>query len=115
MVNFACKKFNVEEIVKCSFGLSKSEYGILKFLLSNDNKRFTTEEISRELKLDKSTIQRSIKRLHGKGLVIRGQKNQSRGGYLFFYLVKDKKIIRQMMLDVIDNWSLGVKKELINW
>lgn len=115
MVNFACKKFNVDEIVKCSFGLTKSEYGILKFLLSSNDRRFTTEEISKELGLDKSTIQRSIKRLHVKGLVVRGQKNQSRGGYLFFYRVKDKNVIRQMMVEVIDSWSLGVKKELLSW
>ena len=115
MVNFACKKFDIEEIVKCSFGLSKSEYGILRFLLSNSHKRFMTDELAKELSLDKSTIQRSIKRLHEKGLVVRGQENQSRGGYIFFYRIKNKDNIREMIVNVIDGWVEGVKKELVSW
>ena len=87
MIDFACKKFDLEEVVKCSLGLSKSEFKLLKFLIEND-KEFTTEKLSEKLKLDKSTIQRAVKKMHEKGLIRRGQINQSVGGYVFLYRIK---------------------------
>lgn len=113
-IDFACKKFDLEEIVKCSLGLSKSEYRILRFLMSKDS-RFMTDELSSELGLDKSTVQRGVKKLHQKGLVARGQINQSRGGYVFNYRIKEKSEIRKIIIDIIDGWSRGVKKEILNW
>ena len=114
MIDFACKQFDLKEIVKCSFGLTKSEYNLLRFLLEN-NKQFTTEELAKELKLDKSTIQRGVKSLHQKGLVSRGQINQSVGGYVFLYRIKDREFLIRKMVEIIDGWSEGVKKEIRNW
>ena len=114
MIDFACKKFDIEEVVKCSLGLSKSEFRLLKFLIRNE-KQFMTDELSEKLGLDKSTIQRGIKRLHQKGLVKRGQINQSRGGYVFHYIIKDKSKIRDIIINIIEGWSDGVKKEILNW
>ena len=54
MIDFACKKFDIQEVVKCSLGLSKSEFKMLKFLIENEN-QFTTEELAEALNLDKST------------------------------------------------------------
>lgn len=113
-IDFACKKFDLEEIVKCSLGLSRSEFRILKFLISND-KRFMTDELSEKLKLDKSTIQRGVKRLHQKGLLVRGQINQTKGGYVFYYRVKEKTQIRNIIIDIVEGWTKGVKKEISNW
>lgn len=114
MINFACKQFDLKEIIKCSFGLTKSEYNLLKFLLEK-NKEFTTEELSRQLSLDKSTIQRGVKSLHEKGLISRGQINQSVGGYVFLYRIKDRNFLIKKLLEIIDGWSEGVKKEIKNW
>ncbi|MDA3837135.1 MAG: MarR family transcriptional regulator [Nanoarchaeota archaeon] len=114
MINFACKQFDLEEIVKCSLGLTKSEYRLLKFLIADD-KQFTTDELAVALKLDKSTIQRGVKSLHSKGLVTRGQINQSVGGYVFLYRIKGKTHLRAIVTDIIDGWSEGVKKEIQKW
>ncbi|MBT4375949.1 MarR family transcriptional regulator [archaeon] len=114
MIDFACKKFDLEEVVKCSLGLSKSEFRLLKFLIEHD-RQFTTEELAKELKLDKSTIQRSVKNLHGKNLVIRGQINQSVGGYIFLYRIKEKNKIRKMVSDTIDNWAKVFQDKIKKW
>ncbi|MEA3414094.1 MAG: MarR family transcriptional regulator [Nanoarchaeota archaeon] len=114
MINFACKRFDIQEVVKCSLGLSKSEFNLLNFLMKYD-KDFTTKELSEELNLDKSTIQRSIKKLHEKKLVRRGQTNQSIGGYLFYYRIKDKIEIRRVISSTVENWFKIFKEELGKW
>ncbi len=111
MIDFACKKFDLEEVIKCSLGLSKSEFRLLKFLVEHE-KQFTTEELAKELKLDKSTIQRSVKKMHGKGLLTRGQINQTVGGYVFLYRIKDKNNIRKIVLGTVEGW-VGVFREKI--
>ncbi len=114
MIDFACKKFDLDEVIKCVLGLSKSEFRLLKFL-AGDMQKFTTEELSKKLKLDKSTIQRSIKKLHEKNLVSRSQINQSVGGYIFLYKIKDKDNIRKIVTETLDNWVGTFKKKLSDW
>ena len=114
MIDFACKKFDLEEVVKCSLGLSKSEFKLLKFLIENDD-QFTTDELSKKLKLDKSTIQRGVKKLHEKSLVTRGQINQSVGGYIFLYRIKNKGQIRQIILDTVDAWVNVFHEKIGKW
>ncbi|PJE81083.1 MarR family transcriptional regulator [Candidatus Pacearchaeota archaeon CG10_big_fil_rev_8_21_14_0_10_32_42] len=111
MIDFACKKFDMDEIIKCVLGLSKSEFKLLRFLSENDD-RFTTDKLSTQLKLDKSTIQRSIKKLHEKSLVTRSQINQSIGGYVFLYRIKDKEKVRQVVSETVDNWVSTLKKNI---
>jgi predicted transcriptional regulator len=114
MIDFACKKFDIEEVVKCSLGLSKSEFRLLNFFIKN-KKEFTTDELAKALKLDKSTIQRSVKKLHQKNLVTRGQINQTVGGYLFTYKIKDKQKIRKIILDTVENWVGVFREKIANW
>ncbi|MCL5730204.1 MAG: MarR family transcriptional regulator [Candidatus Pacearchaeota archaeon] len=114
MIDFACKKFDLEEVIKCSLGLSKAEFRLLKFLVEHEGK-FTTEDLSKKLKLDKSTIQRSVKKLHEKNLVSRSQVNQSVGGYIFLYSLKDKGNIRKIVTDTIDNWVNVFKSKISAW
>ncbi|HIH52384.1 MarR family transcriptional regulator [Candidatus Pacearchaeota archaeon CG09_land_8_20_14_0_10_30_9] len=114
MIDFACKKFDLDEVIKCVLGLTKSEFRLLKYLSENDSK-FTTEELSKKLHLDKSTIQRSIKKLHEKELVSRSQINQSVGGYLFLYKIKDKENIRKTVTETLDNWTNTFKKKISVW
>jgi len=114
MIDFACKKFNLDEVVKCSLALSKSDFRLLRFLMAND-RRFTTEELATELKLDKSTIQRGVKRLHEKDLVRRSQINQSAGGYIFLYQIKDKENIRKIILNIVEGWTETVRQSIKKW
>ncbi|MBS3084964.1 MarR family transcriptional regulator [Candidatus Pacearchaeota archaeon] len=114
MIDFACKKFDLDEVIKCILGLSKSEFHLLKFLSEND-KKFTTEELSKNLNLDKSTIQRSIKKLHEKNLVSRSQINQSVGGYVFLYRIKEKENIKKIVKETLDKWVETFKNKITNW
>ena len=114
MIDFACKTFDLEEVIKCSLGLSKSEFRLLKFFLER-NRRFTTGELSTNLGLDKSTIQRGVKKLHEKNLVTRSQINQSNGGYLFLYMIKDKDKIRKVILDTVNGWVEVFHEKLSKW
>lgn len=114
MIDFACKKFDIEEVVKCVLSLSKSDYKILKFLMKA-SESLTTENLATELKLDKSTVQRGVKSLHSRGLLFRSQINKTSGGYIFLYRVKEKEKIRKMISDVIDNWTRVFHEKIRDW
>ena len=114
MIDFACKKLDIEEVIKCSLALSKSDYNILKFLMKSSSPK-STEEISSKLGLDKSTVQRSVKKLREKDLLLRGQINQSIGGYLFTYRIKEKERIRKIVLDILEGWVDNVRSEIKDW
>lgn len=114
MIDFACKKLDIEEVVKCSLSLSKSDYKILKYLMGN-NSSHSTEKLASKIGLDKSTVQRSVKKLREKGLVSRGQINQSVGGYLFTYKIKEKEKIINLIIKIIDGWVENVHSEIRNW
>jgi len=49
MIDFACKKFDLKEVIRCSLNFTKTEFKILEYLMENSNKKFTTQEISKYL------------------------------------------------------------------
>ena len=115
MIDFACKKFDISDIVKCSLSLSKSDFNALKFLLKNNSEKFNTEELSKKLNLDKSTIQRTMKKLHEKNLISRSQVNSDMGGYSYYYKIKNKLEINGIILKILDNWNENVKENIKKW
>lgn len=115
MIDFACKKFDLNEVIKCSLSLSKSEFRLFNFFIKHSDRDFSTLELSQKLKLDKSTIQRGVKKLHQKGLLFRTQLNQAVGGYLFKYRIKDKKGVKKKVLDILNSWKSTVESELKKW
>ena len=115
MIDFACKKFDIEEIIRCSLNLTKTEFNIVKYLMKNSQKRFTAKEISRIFKIGLSTSQKAIKRIDKTGLIKKGQKNLKKGGYIFVYSIKEKLILKQKILNIIYNWIKKVKLELKKW
>ncbi len=114
-IDFACKKFEIEDVIKCSLSLTKSDFSLIKFLMKKESGSFTTEELSEKLGFEKSTVQRSVKKLHEKGLLFRSQKNQSSGGYIFYYQIKDKNKIREMILEIVNSWHERFKDEIKKW
>ena len=115
MIDFACKQFNLDEIIKCAFGLSKADLKIMKFLMKNENKSFTTDEISAKLLLDLTTIQRGVKKLSEKNVILRTQENLDKGGYVFIYRIKSRKAISETVMKIVNNWSKKVEYELNSW
>jgi predicted transcriptional regulator len=114
MIDFACKRFNIKEIVKCSLGLSRAEYTVLDFLM-NSKDALTTEEISKKTNLELSTVQRSVKKLHQKNVLKRRQNNLEGGGYVFIYSIENKSEMRKIILNIVHNWTKKVESELNNW
>ncbi|PIY60146.1 MarR family transcriptional regulator [Candidatus Woesearchaeota archaeon CG_4_10_14_0_8_um_filter_47_5] len=114
MINFACTAIKFEELITCSFGLTKTDYNVLLFLLSS-GESLTTQEIARTMNLERSTVQKSVKRLAEKNLVLRIQENLDAGGFLFHYQTKNKESIKQKMLKTIETWTDEVKNEIEKW
>ena len=115
MIDFACKTFNIENIIKCSLGLTKSEYKILGFFIDNPENYFTSEEISKELSLNLTTIQKAVKKLNDKKIINKYQQNLSNGGYIFIYSSNSKSEIKQVIMDTIKNWTKQVEMNMEFW
>lgn len=115
MIDFACKKFDLNEIIRCGLGLSKAELKILKFFLDNRDEFFKTQEVSKKIKLELSTIQRAVKKLYEIEIVDRKQMNLSNGGYIFTYKIKGKSIIRNKIMNILQIWNKKVEEELDKW
>ena len=115
MVDFACKEFQIEAVIKCGLNLTKAELQVLKYLLGNDTRWFTTEQIAADLSLDISTVQRSVKKLTEKKVLQKFQNNLDGGGYFFVYRIKNKREIKELIMKIIHSWVERVEKELIIW
>lgn len=114
MIDFACKKFYVEDIVRCSFNLTKTEFKIFQFMVKNSAKKFSTNNIANSLNIDVSTVQRSMKKMHEKNIVRRSQINLE-AGYNFVYCICDKYEIKKSVKDIIKNWTNKFDKEIEKW
>jgi predicted transcriptional regulator len=114
MIDFACREFNLKDIIKCSLGLARSDFAVFEFLLKHPGSH-GTEAVASRLALDLSTVQRAMKKLHEKQLVRRMQKNLSGGGYVFEYQINDKKTIRKIIMGTVHNWTARVEQELETW
>jgi predicted transcriptional regulator len=111
MITFSCKKITEEELIRCSFNLNKTEYNVLIFLLRND-RIHTILQISKAMKLERTTIQKAIKNLVEKGLAKRIQKNLSKGGYIFLYKPNNKEEIKSKMKRLTYKWYKHVEETI---
>lgn len=112
MIDFACKSVKIEEVIKCSFGLTKAELGVLNFLLKHLSTQFSSDDLAEKTKLDLSTIQRTLKKLHERDILLRTQKNMDSGGYFFVYELKNKKHIHDLLMKNIQGWVKRVERVL---
>lgn len=103
MIDFACTTIKIEQLVRCSFTLTKTEYTLLLFLMNN-NFTGTANQLANKMKLERTTIQKAITKLLNKKLVERKQKNLEHGGYSFFYTSKAKSEIRSKIKLIVGEW-----------
>lgn len=115
MIRFACQQFSVEQVVRCSLGLSRAEYRVLEHLLVHCKGFCTANQVASILTIDVSTAQRSLKRLHEKGALVRSQNNLAKGGYQFSYRVVPKAHIARLVMQAVDGWSKRVHEQLERW
>lgn len=115
MIDFACKRFDLREIIKCSLGLTKADCKLMMFLIKDYKDWHTTEDLSKKLKINLSTAQRAVKKLTERGIVIRSQENLTGGGYVYIYKVKNKKEISQIIMNIVGDWVKKVESEFDKW
>lgn len=113
MINFACKRFKIEEVIKCSLGLSKADLKVMKSLLGEDWQ--TSEIIAQDLNLNLSTVQRAVKKLFESKVILRQQHNLKNGGYTYLYKSKSKENISKVILEKVNLWVELVEKEFKEW
>jgi predicted transcriptional regulator len=113
-VNFVCRIITLEDILRCSFGLNKTEIAIMKFLLER-KEELTIEEIMKKIKRDRTTIQRAVKRLFEKELIKRRQINLDKGGYVFVYAPKAKSELKEKVYKIFESFKVAVGKEIQKW
>ena len=114
MATFACRTVSFKEIVTCGFELSRTEYAVMMHLLSNAEE-LMAREIAKDLDKDRTTVQRAVMSLTEKNILRRRQSNNPRGGYTFFYSIKDKDQHKQRILGIIARWTDEVRKEMTAW
>jgi predicted transcriptional regulator len=114
IINFACTKVELESIVRCGFGLKKTEYAVLTFLLGHD-KNLRITEIARAMHKERTTIQKVVKSLVEKELVKRGQVNLKSGGYVFVYSAIDKNILKKKTIAIIQEWVKSAENAINGW
>ena len=115
MLDFACKQFDLKEILRCSLNLTKAEFKVLEFFLNHKVKKYNSNEISKSMNLDLTTIQKSLKKLYDKKIIIRSQKNSAKGGYIYYYEIENKETISKTILRTINNWINKVEIEINIW
>lgn len=115
MIDFACKEFKIEDIIKCGLNLTKADLDVLRFFLQSEQEWLNTEHIAKGLGLNLSTVQRGVKKLYERDILIRSQNNMDGGGYFFVYTVRNKKEIRKLIMQLISNWTIMVDAELQKW
>lgn len=113
-VSFACKTIDLQDILRCSFNLNKTEYNLLLFLMKQ-SESLCASSIGEMVSKDRTTIQKAIKHLLDSDLVHKHQVNLDQGGYIFVYKIKDKEYLRTRILEVVNSWHNSVVNEVKNW
>jgi len=86
----------------------------MKYLLKEKEEK-TIEEIMTKIKKDRTTIQRSVKKLFEKELIKRRQINLEKGGYVFVYSPKPKKELKEKVYKIFESFKDMVGKEIQQW
>jgi predicted transcriptional regulator len=115
MIDFACKEFKIEDVIKCALNLTKADLKVMKYFLNETEQWVDTDFLSKILKLDISTVQRSVKKLHEKEILQRSQQNLDGGGYVFKYKTNSRAKIKNIIMTVVNSWADRLGQELEKW
>jgi predicted transcriptional regulator len=112
-IDFACNTVSVNELLTCSFSLTKGELNILNLFL-RENNALTIKEISSRLNMERSGAQKAVKRLVEINLLEKRQINNQRGGFFYRYYLADKDSIRKRIEELIESWTVKAKETVQN-
>ncbi|MBT4191739.1 MAG: winged helix-turn-helix transcriptional regulator [Candidatus Diapherotrites archaeon] len=111
MAKLQCKQMDSKELIRCTFGLTKTELAIFLYLLKT-KACIPSSEIADKIGLDRTTVQKSMKNLLNKDIVLRRQNNLDSGGFVFLYCVKKQLDLKAQMQEIVDTWKDGVDSQL---
>lgn len=89
-----------EKLIKTSFKLNKSEMSVYMTLLGS-NVELDMRDLIALVGKDRTTIQRTLNKLEGKGMIVHRQENLHKG-FKYLYWVDDKASIKQNLKDVLE-------------
>ena len=115
MLDFACKQFSLKDVIKCALGLTKADQKLLDYFMEHDEEWETTENLAKTLRVNQSTVQRSVKKLFEKGIIARKQQNLDGVGYIYLYWLHERRIVRKVIMETVESWKGRVEKELKKW
>lgn len=93
------------------FNIGKNELLIYKILL---RKKMRVEELGKILGKDRSTVQRSLKRLMNCGMVKRERKLLDGGGFYYVYSSIPINDLKKWLNNCIEEWYREMKEAIKN-
>jgi predicted transcriptional regulator len=105
-INFSCTTIPVDDVLRCSWNLTKTELNVLKAL----DDEVTTKDIRDQHGISISLAQRTLKKLHDHDLVTRRQVNRRDGGYVYVYERRPNDELVNNIQAIIDAGAAGPKK-----
>jgi predicted transcriptional regulator len=111
-LSFMCRMVTVEQLLKCSLGLSRSEIRLLKAL---PLKELDARSIATLMRKDRTSVQRALSKLHRKGLVHRRQVNKGEGGYFFLYKPVPKQVMKERIYANFKGFTKAVEDAIERW
>jgi predicted transcriptional regulator len=113
-LDMTCIDISVEDLLECSFGLSRREVAILLRLLDTGD-WLPVSAIAARSRRDRSVVQRGLSSLITRGLIMRDQRNRARGGYEFIYRAADKGRMKKAVLEKSVRFSAMVRRRVRDW
>jgi predicted transcriptional regulator len=99
------------DLLCCAFALRSSEIDTYFSIVTEPK---VVEDIAQDIGKDRSTVQRILKKLHKKGLVIREVRNFERGGYYYVYSAISTDTVREQILEQLEQWYTKTKTFLLS-
>ena len=115
MIDFSCKEFKIEDVIKCALNLTRADVKVLEYFFKEPDSWSKTEQIADLTELDLSTVQRSVKTLHENGILAKSQNNLDGGGYSFIYRIINKTKLKELIMGIVSKWVKKVEQELEDW
>lgn len=111
MIDFACTRIDVRDVLRCSFELTKSDLEVFAGLTERKT-WMTSAALEEQTGFDRSTVQRSLKRLYDKGLCERRQENSREGGYAFLYRAVSGESVAKRVMTTLDGFRELLRQTL---
>lgn len=109
-----CAGLSAEDLLACSFGLSKREVAVLIRMMEARD-WVPVAAIALRAGRDRSVVQRSMQKLVRKGIAVRSQRNREGGGYEYLYRAADKAAIKGAILEKSRSFCAMVAARVREW